>query len=102
MLEHHDEEAPGGHSNARDTVAKLGEVCWWPSMEAGVRRWVETCFVCKASKPQKGLTTEERMELYEGQIKNLIVDSFGSGSVDHMSGMSGLDLGEEKLFSGIW
>ena len=34
LLEHHDEEASGAHSNARDTAAKLSEFCWWPSLDA--------------------------------------------------------------------
>ena len=46
-------------------------------MDADVRRWVATCFTCKASKPQKGLTTEQRVELYERPFKALFVDTIG-------------------------
>ena len=75
ILEYHDAEAPGAHSSEKETLAKLEELVWWPGIARDVSRWVATCHVCKACKPQKGLTSDERMELYERPFKVLFVDT---------------------------
>ena len=52
LLEYHDSEAMGCHTNERDTLMKLREVCWWPGMDRDVQRWVRTCHTCRSAKHQ--------------------------------------------------
>jgi hypothetical protein len=59
LLLYHDSEMAGGHSNRTDTLEKIRSRCWWPSMATDVASWVGACTVCRLTKPQKGLTTEQ-------------------------------------------
>ena len=74
---HHDSEMTGAHSSARDTLAKIGLLVWWPTMEKDVRQWVGSCSVCRLSKPQPGLTAEQRRELHGRPFRIFYVDAMG-------------------------
>ena len=77
LLQFHDSETMGGHSSREDTLAKLRARVWWPSMSEDVRKWVKTCSVCKLTKPQRGLTAEQRTQLYDRPFRVLFIDSVG-------------------------
>ena len=48
LLLYHDFELIGAHPGVRETLSKIKEHFWWPSLEHDVRRWVGTCAVCRA------------------------------------------------------
>ena len=77
LLLYHDSEMMGGHSSREDTLSKLRARVWWPSMADDVRKWVKTCSVCKLTKPQRGLTAEQRTQLHDRPFRVLFVDSLG-------------------------
>ena len=77
MLMHHDSELAGAHSSAKDTLAKISLLVWWPSMEKDVRQWVGSCSVCRLAKPQPGLTAEQRRELHGRPFRVLFMDAMG-------------------------
>ena len=67
----------GAHSSVDATLSKLGQICWWPSLENDVRKWVTSCSVCRAVKPQPGLAVSQRMELHDRPFKVLFIDTVG-------------------------
>ena len=77
LLLYHDSEMIGGHSNREDTLAKIRATAWWPSLAADVTKWCGTCTICRLTKPQKGLTTERRTELYQRPFRTIFVDTVG-------------------------
>ena len=77
LLLYHNSELMGGHSSREDTLGKLKAKVWWPSLAEDVRKWVRTCSVCKLTKPQRGLTAEQRTQLYDRPFRVLFVDSVG-------------------------
>ena len=77
LLYFHDSETSGAHSSRDDTVQKVSELAWWPTLYHDVGRWVSTCAVCKLTKPQKALTAEMRSQLYLRPFRVLIIDTIG-------------------------
>ncbi len=77
LLLYHDSEMIGAHPGARDTLAKISDVFWWPGMEHEVRRWVATCATCRLIKPTPALTAEQRMELHDRPFRVLFIDAIG-------------------------
>ena len=74
---YHDSAFMGAHPSARDTLGKLAEQVWWPDMSGTVTAWVQTCAVCKLTKPQKGLNIEQRSNLYDRPFSVLYIDCIG-------------------------
>ena len=77
LLMYHDGELAGAHTSVRDTFAKIAQVAWWPTLERDVRNWVGSCSVCRLTKPQPGLTAEQRMELHDRPFRVLFMDTVG-------------------------
>ena len=77
LLEKHDSDAQGFHPSAEHTIAKLRESVWWPGLESDAQAWVASCHTCRITKPQKGLTPEDRHELYERPFRVLFIDAIG-------------------------
>ena len=77
LLLYHDSETDGAHASQRDTLAKLSKSVWWPTAESDVRKWVQSCSVCRLRKPHKGLTTEQRMELHDKPFRVIFIDALG-------------------------
>ena len=77
LLYFHGSETSGAHSSRDDTVQKLSELVWWPTLYHDVERWVSTCSVCKLTQPQKALTAEMRSQLYLRPFRVLIIDTVG-------------------------
>ena len=47
LLLYHDSESMGGHPSAKETLAKLADAFWWPTLEHDERRWCMTCHICR-------------------------------------------------------
>jgi len=77
LLLYHDSESIGAHPGARDTLMKIAEVFWWPSMEADVQKWVRTCKICRMTKPSVTLTAEQRTELHDRPFRCIFIDTIG-------------------------
>ena len=77
LLLYHDSETMGGHASARDTLAKLERNVWWPTLERDTSNWVHACSVCRLTKPQAGITTDQRMELHDRPFRVLFTDAIG-------------------------
>ena len=41
LLLHHDSESIGGHPSIQDTLAKISDIFWWPTMEYDVKASVK-------------------------------------------------------------
>ena len=51
LLLYHDSELIGAHSSARDSLAKMSLVVFWPTMEKDMTKWVQGCSICRMVKP---------------------------------------------------
>ena len=60
LLHYHDGEMEGTHPGVEETVAKIAQTFWWPTLKKDVVKWVRTCAVCTLVKPQPCLTASER------------------------------------------
>ena len=74
---YHDGAAMGAHAGREDTLAKIGQVAWFPGMSHLVRQWVGTCAVCKMHRPQPTLSVDERTSLYDRPFRVIIIDAVG-------------------------
>jgi hypothetical protein len=77
LLLYHDGEAAGAHTSEESTTAKLQSMFWWPGLSDDVAKWVASCPTCRLVRPQKGLTAEQRMELFDRPFKVLFIDALG-------------------------
>ena len=76
----------GGDPGDDKEIVILGRIVRWCKfgIEYEAQTWVVTFHICRATKPQRGLTADDQMELYERPFKVLYILSIGDLSEKYM------------------